>query len=68
LAEELRPPSTDRTAGRRSPWCGACAVRLSQDEAYCGVWEHPAGATTFDEMLTKATIIGGGAPAAITLG
>ena len=43
-------------------WVGS----MSQDVAYCGVWQHPGGATTFDEMLTKETIIGGGAPAAIT--
>jgi tripartite-type tricarboxylate transporter receptor subunit TctC len=43
-------------------WIGS----MSQDVAYCGVWDHPGGATTFDEMLTKETIIGGGAPAAIT--
>jgi tripartite-type tricarboxylate transporter receptor subunit TctC len=43
-------------------WIGS----LSQDAAFCGVWRHPGGAKTFDEMLTKETIIGGGAPAAIT--
>jgi tripartite-type tricarboxylate transporter receptor subunit TctC len=43
-------------------WIGS----MSQDVAYCGVWNHPGGATTFDEMLNKETIIGGGAPAAIT--
>jgi tripartite-type tricarboxylate transporter receptor subunit TctC len=43
-------------------WIGS----MSQDVAYCGIWQHPGGATTFDEMLTKETIIGGGAPAAIT--
>jgi tripartite-type tricarboxylate transporter receptor subunit TctC len=43
-------------------WIGS----MSQDVAYCGVWRHPGGATTFDEMMTKETIIGGGAPAAIT--
>jgi tripartite-type tricarboxylate transporter receptor subunit TctC len=43
-------------------WLGS----LSQDAAFCGVWRHPGGATTFDEMLTRETIIGGGAPAAIT--
>src|SRR6476620_2520682 len=35
-------------------WVGS----MSQDVAYCGVWRHPGGATTFDEMLTKETIIG----------
>jgi tripartite-type tricarboxylate transporter receptor subunit TctC len=43
-------------------WLGS----MSQDVAYCGVWRHPGGATTFKEMLTKETVIGGGAPAAIT--
>lgn len=43
-------------------WIGS----MSQDVAYCGVWDHPGGAKTFDEMMTKETIIGGGAPAAIT--
>ena len=43
-------------------WVGS----MSQDVAYCGAWQHPGGATTFEEMMTKETIIGGGAPAAIT--
>jgi tripartite-type tricarboxylate transporter receptor subunit TctC len=43
-------------------WIGS----MSQDVAFCGVWQHPGGATTFQEMLTKETVIGGGAPAAIT--
>jgi tripartite-type tricarboxylate transporter receptor subunit TctC len=43
-------------------WVGS----MSQDVAYCGVWQHPGGASTFDEMMTKETVIGGGAPAAIT--
>ena len=43
-------------------WLGS----MSQDVAYCGVWQQGGRATTFDEMLTKETIIGGGAPAAIT--
>jgi tripartite-type tricarboxylate transporter receptor subunit TctC len=43
-------------------WIGS----MSQDVAFCGVWAHPGRATTFDEMLTKETVIGGGAPAAIT--
>ena len=43
-------------------WIGS----MSQDVAFCGVWQHPGRATTFDEMLSRETIIGGGAPAAIT--
>jgi tripartite-type tricarboxylate transporter receptor subunit TctC len=45
-------------------WIGS----MSQDVAYCGVWQTPgaAPATSFDDMLHKETIFGGGAPAAIT--
>jgi tripartite-type tricarboxylate transporter receptor subunit TctC len=43
-------------------WVGS----MSQDVAYCGVWRHPGVPTTFEEMLKKEAIIGGGAPAAIT--
>lgn len=43
-------------------WIGA----MSQEVAYCGVWNSPGAARTFDEMMTKQTIIGGGAPAAGT--
>src|ERR1700720_195893 len=43
-------------------WIGS----MSQDVAYCGVWQTPGAAKTFDEMMTKETIFGGGATAAIT--
>jgi tripartite-type tricarboxylate transporter receptor subunit TctC len=46
-------------------WIGS----MSQDVAYCGVWQTPGAALTFDDMLRqggKETIFGGGAPAAIT--
>jgi tripartite-type tricarboxylate transporter receptor subunit TctC len=43
-------------------WIGS----MSNDVAYCGVWQTPGAATSFDEMMTKETIFGGGAPAAIT--
>ena len=42
-------------------WIGS----MSNDVAYCGVWPG-AGIRTFNEMLTKEAIFGGGAPAAIT--
>ena len=38
-------------------WIGS----MSQDVAYCGVWQTPGAATSFDEMMTKETIFGGGA-------
>src|SRR5450432_1859423 len=43
-------------------WIGS----MSQDIAYCGVWQTPGAAKTFDEMMTRETIFGGGATAAIT--
>jgi tripartite-type tricarboxylate transporter receptor subunit TctC len=43
-------------------WIGS----MSQDIAYCGVWQNPGAPATFDDMLHKQTIFGGGAPAAIT--
>ena len=43
-------------------WIGS----MSQDVSYCGVWQTPGAAQTFDEMMTKETIFGGGAVSAIT--
>jgi tripartite-type tricarboxylate transporter receptor subunit TctC len=46
-------------------WIGS----MSQDIAYCGVWQTPGAAASFDDMLGrdgKETIFGGGATAAIT--
>jgi tripartite-type tricarboxylate transporter receptor subunit TctC len=46
-------------------WIGS----MSQDVAYCGVWQTPGAAVSFNDMMRpggKETIFGGGAPAAIT--
>ncbi len=43
-------------------WIGS----LSNDVAYCGVWQSQGVPATFNEMLTKPSIFGGGAVAAIT--
>jgi tripartite-type tricarboxylate transporter receptor subunit TctC len=45
-------------------WIGS----MSQEVAFCGVWQTPGAVTSFDQMLhgDKVTIFGGGAPAAIT--
>jgi tripartite-type tricarboxylate transporter receptor subunit TctC len=43
-------------------WIGS----MSNDVAFCGVWQGNGAPATFDEMATKETIFGGGAPAAIT--
>jgi tripartite-type tricarboxylate transporter receptor subunit TctC len=43
-------------------WIGS----MSQDISFCAVWQSPGAPASFDEMMTKETIFGGGAPAAIT--
>ena len=43
-------------------WIGS----MSQQVTYCGVWQSPKAAKSFDEMMTKPTIFGAGAPAATT--
>jgi tripartite-type tricarboxylate transporter receptor subunit TctC len=43
-------------------WIGS----MSNDVAFCGVWQGNGAPATFDEMMTKETIFGGGAAAAIT--
>ena len=46
----------------RFSWIGS----MSNDVAFCGVWQGPGVPASFDEMLANETIFGGGAPAAIT--
>jgi tripartite-type tricarboxylate transporter receptor subunit TctC len=43
-------------------WIGS----MSQDVAFCGMWQGPGVPTRFDEMLKVESIIGGGGQAAIT--
>lgn len=43
-------------------WVGS----MSNDVAYCGLWQGPGVPTSFDDMLVKESIWGGGAAAAIT--
>jgi tripartite-type tricarboxylate transporter receptor subunit TctC len=43
-------------------WIGS----MSQDVAFCGVWQRPGAARSFEEMMTTETIFGGGGAAAIT--
>jgi tripartite-type tricarboxylate transporter receptor subunit TctC len=42
-------------------WIGS----MSQDIAYCGVWQSPGAPKSFEEMMTKQTIFGGGAVSSI---
>lgn len=46
----------------RFSWIGS----MSQQITYCGVWQSPTAAKSFEEMMTKPTIFGAGGPAAIT--
>jgi tripartite-type tricarboxylate transporter receptor subunit TctC len=43
-------------------WIGS----MSQQVTYCGVWQKPGAAKSFDDMLSRETIFGGGSAAAIT--
>jgi tripartite-type tricarboxylate transporter receptor subunit TctC len=43
-------------------WIGS----LSQDVIYCGVWQRPGVATTFEQMMDAETIFGSTSPDAIT--
>jgi tripartite-type tricarboxylate transporter receptor subunit TctC len=43
-------------------WIGS----MTQDIAFCGVWQGPGTAASFQDMLSKETIFGSSGPAAIT--
>ena len=43
-------------------WIGS----MSQDVAFCGIWQGPGAPKSFDDMLKVESIIGGGGQAAIT--
>jgi tripartite-type tricarboxylate transporter receptor subunit TctC len=59
--EPLLGNTSARFDAARFSWIGS----MSQEIAYCGVWQTPGAARTFDEMMTKETIFGGGATASI---
>jgi tripartite-type tricarboxylate transporter receptor subunit TctC len=62
IMEPLLGDKAARFDPRKFSWIGS----MSQDVAYCGVWQTPGAAMSFDDMLHKETIFGGGAPTAIT--
>jgi tripartite-type tricarboxylate transporter receptor subunit TctC len=62
IMEPLLGDKAARFDPQKFSWIGS----MSQDVAYCGVWQTPGAATSFDDMLHNETIFGGGAPAAIT--
>src|SRR5579862_5725729 len=65
VMEPLLGNKDARFESTKFSWIGS----MSQDVAYCGVWQTAGAASTFDEMLqqgSKETIFGGGAPTAIT--
>jgi len=43
-------------------WIGS----MSQQVTYCGVWQAPGRAKSFNDMMSRETIFGGGSAAAIT--
>lgn len=43
-------------------WLGS----MSQEASYCGVWNRPGNAANWQEVMTRETVFGGGAPSAIT--
>jgi tripartite-type tricarboxylate transporter receptor subunit TctC len=43
-------------------WIGS----MSQEVSYCGVWQGPGKAASFDDVLARETVFGGGAPTAAT--
>jgi len=43
-------------------WIGS----MSQQVTYCGVWQAPGRAKSFNDMMSRETIFGGGSTAAIT--
>jgi tripartite-type tricarboxylate transporter receptor subunit TctC len=62
IMEPLLGDKAARFDPQKFSWIGS----MSQDVAYCGVWQTPGAATSFDDMLHEQTIFGGGAPTAIT--
>jgi tripartite-type tricarboxylate transporter receptor subunit TctC len=62
IMEPLLGDKAARFDPQKFSWIGS----MSQDVAYCGVWQTPGAAASFDDVLHKETIFGGGAPAAIT--
>ena len=46
----------------RFNWIGS----MSQDVAYCGLWQKPGVPTNFEQMFTTETLIGAGGTAALT--
>jgi tripartite-type tricarboxylate transporter receptor subunit TctC len=43
-------------------WIGS----MDQDVSFCGVWQNPGVASSFQEMMTKETIFGSAGPASIS--
>jgi tripartite-type tricarboxylate transporter receptor subunit TctC len=65
IMEPLLGDKAARFDPTKFSWIGS----MSQDVAYCAVWQTPGAAATFDAIMRpggKETIFGGGAPAAIT--
>ena len=62
----LSEPAFGNQAARFDPMKYSWLGSMAQDVSHCGMWAGPGVPTTFAEMFTKKSIIGGGAPAAVT--
>jgi tripartite-type tricarboxylate transporter receptor subunit TctC len=62
LLEPLFGNAAARFEPTRFSWLGS----MTQDVNYCAMWQGPGVPKTFDEMFRIKSIIGGGAPAALT--
>jgi tripartite-type tricarboxylate transporter receptor subunit TctC len=42
-------------------WIGS----ITQEISFCGVWQRPGAATSFEEMMTRETLFGGSGPSSV---
>jgi len=62
LMEPLFGNPAAKFDARKYSWLGS----MSQDVSHCGMWVSPGVPTTFQDMFKTKSVIGGGAPAAVT--
>ena len=62
LMEPLFGNPAAKFDARKYSWLGS----MSQDVSHCGMWVSPGVPMTFQDMFKTKSVIGGGAPAAVT--
>ena len=62
----LSEPAFGNAAARFDPMKYSWLGSMAQDVSHCGIWQSPGAPKSFAEMFTIHSIIGGGAPAAVT--